>query len=58
VEAAIAELVERGVELIDQHAAPGAQGKVAFLHPRAGHGVLIELQEAAVEAGRAATGEA
>ncbi len=45
VNAAIAELAARGVELIDRHAAPGAQGRVAFLHPRAGHGVLIELQE-------------
>jgi len=45
VDAAIAELAARGVELIDRHAAPGAQGRVAFLHPRAGHGVLIELQE-------------
>jgi methylmalonyl-CoA/ethylmalonyl-CoA epimerase len=45
VDAAIAELAARGVELIDCHAAPGAQGRVAFLHPRAGHGVLVELQE-------------
>jgi methylmalonyl-CoA epimerase len=45
VDAAIAELAARGVELIDRHATPGAQGRVAFLHPRAGHGVLIELQQ-------------
>ena len=43
VDAAIADLAARGVELIDQHAEPGAQGRVAFLHPRANHGVLIEL---------------
>ncbi|HEY7064035.1 MAG TPA: methylmalonyl-CoA epimerase [Chloroflexota bacterium] len=47
VDAAIAELAGRGIELIDRHASPGAQGRVAFLHPRAGHGVLIELQETA-----------
>ena len=45
LDAAIAELAARGVELIDRHAEPGAQGRVAFLHPRAGHGVLVELQE-------------
>lgn len=45
VDAAIAELAARGIELVDRHATPGAQGRVAFLHPRAGHGVLIELQE-------------
>jgi methylmalonyl-CoA epimerase len=43
VDAAIAELAALGVELIDRHAEPGAQGRVAFLHPRANHGVLIEL---------------
>ena len=46
VDAAIAELAARGVQLIDRHAEPGAQGRVAFLHPRAGHGVLIEVMSA------------
>ncbi|HWP29378.1 MAG TPA: hypothetical protein VNM50_07555 [Chloroflexota bacterium] len=45
LEAAIAALAARGIELIDRQPQPGAQGRVAFLHPRAGHGVLIELQE-------------
>ena len=49
VDAAIAELAARGVELVDRHAAPGAQGRVAFLHPRAGHGLLVELQETRLE---------
>jgi len=44
---AIAQLLAKDVELIDRAAQPGAQGRVAFLHPRAGHGVLIELQETA-----------
>lgn len=35
-----------GVELIDSAPRRGAEGPVAFLHPRSGHGVLIELIEA------------
>ena len=35
-----------GLELIDTAPRRGAEGPVAFLHPRAGHGVLIELIEA------------
>jgi len=37
------DLAGRGVELIDREPRPGAEGSVAFLHPRAGDGVLIEL---------------
>ncbi|HEY2915702.1 MAG TPA: methylmalonyl-CoA epimerase [Candidatus Limnocylindrales bacterium] len=35
-----------GVELIDSAPRRGAEGPVAFIHPRSGHGVLIELIEA------------
>jgi methylmalonyl-CoA/ethylmalonyl-CoA epimerase len=35
-----------GVELIDTAPRKGAEGPVAFLHPRSCHGVLIELIEA------------
>ena len=35
-----------GVELIDSAPRRGAEGPVAFVHPRSGHGVLIELIEA------------
>jgi len=35
-----------GVELIDAAPRRGAEGPVAFIHPRSGHGVLIELIEA------------
>jgi methylmalonyl-CoA/ethylmalonyl-CoA epimerase len=35
-----------GVELIDTAPRRGAEGPVAFLHPRACHGVLVELIEA------------
>lgn len=46
VDATLAELAERGVELIDSMARKGAEGPVAFLHPRSCNGVLIELIEA------------
>ena len=35
-----------GIELIDTAARRGAEGPVAFLHPRSCHGVLVELIEA------------
>jgi methylmalonyl-CoA/ethylmalonyl-CoA epimerase len=35
-----------GVELIDSAPRRGAEGPVAFIHPRSGQGVLIELIEA------------
>jgi methylmalonyl-CoA epimerase len=35
-----------GVELIDAAPRRGAEGPVAFLHPRSCHGVLVELIEA------------
>ena len=47
IEAALAELKSRGVPLIDEVPRPGAGGcRVAFLHPRAAGGVLLELKEA------------
>jgi methylmalonyl-CoA epimerase len=39
-------LAIEGVELIDSAPRRGAEGPVAFIHPRSGHGVLIELIEA------------
>ena len=35
-----------GLELIDTAPRRGAEGPVAFIHPRACHGVLVELIEA------------
>ena len=35
-----------GLELIDTVARKGAEGPVAFIHPRSCHGVLVELIEA------------
>lgn len=44
IEAALAELKEKGVKLIDQVPRIGAGGaKIAFLHPKATMGVLVEL---------------
>ena len=44
IEAALAELKEQGVRLIDETPRIGAGGaKIAFLHPKATGGVLLEL---------------
>ncbi len=46
VDAAIEELKAKGVPLTSDGARPGAhEAKVVFLHPKATHGVLIELVE-------------
>ena len=46
IEKALHALREKGVEVIDAIPRKGAQGaKVAFLHPKSTHGVLIELIE-------------
>ena len=44
--AELTRLGEAGVELIDRAPRRGAEGPVAFLHPRSCHGVLVELIEA------------
>ena len=47
IDAALAHLSALGVRLIDTVARPGAEGaRVAFIHPSATHGVLVELKEA------------
>jgi methylmalonyl-CoA/ethylmalonyl-CoA epimerase len=46
IAATLARLASAGVELIDAAPRPGAEGPVAFLHPRSCHGVLVELIEA------------
>lgn len=44
IDAALAELKEKGVRLIDEKPRYGAGGaRIAFLHPKATNGVLIEL---------------
>ncbi len=48
LDAALADLAAKGFRLIHKAGVPGAGGKrVAFLHPEAGRGVLIELSEKA-----------
>jgi methylmalonyl-CoA/ethylmalonyl-CoA epimerase len=46
VAAELARLAAGGVELIDTAPRRGAEGPVAFIHPRSCHGVLVELIEA------------
>jgi methylmalonyl-CoA/ethylmalonyl-CoA epimerase len=46
IEEQLAQLQAKGYRLINEHPVPGAHGcRVAFLHPAAGNGVLIELSE-------------
>lgn len=45
IEAALAQLRANGVPLIDQEPRAGAHGRVAFVHPKGTHGVLLELVE-------------
>jgi methylmalonyl-CoA/ethylmalonyl-CoA epimerase len=46
IEEALAELKEKGIRLIDEKPRLGAGGaKIAFLHPKSTHGVLIEISE-------------
>jgi len=46
IEEALSELKEKGVRLIDETPRKGAGGaKIAFLHPKSTHGVLVELCE-------------
>jgi methylmalonyl-CoA/ethylmalonyl-CoA epimerase len=58
LEASLARMKARGVELIDEVPRVGAGGcRVAFVHPRSASGVLLELKEAPASGGREKTGE-
>jgi methylmalonyl-CoA/ethylmalonyl-CoA epimerase len=47
---ALAELKEKGVKLIDETPRLGAHGMtIAFLHPKASHGILMELVQPVVD---------
>jgi methylmalonyl-CoA/ethylmalonyl-CoA epimerase len=47
IRAALAQLAQRGVRLIDEVPREGAHGSlVAFVHPSSAHGVLVELKQA------------
>jgi methylmalonyl-CoA/ethylmalonyl-CoA epimerase len=46
IRAALARLKSRGVRLVDEEPRQGAEGAlVAFIHPSAAHGVLVELKQ-------------
>ena len=45
IEAALERLKAHGVLLIDKAPRQGAHGRVAFVHPKGMHGVLLELVE-------------
>ncbi len=48
IRGALTQLKARGVRLVDEEPRPGAGGAlVAFIHPSAAHGVLVELKQAA-----------
>jgi methylmalonyl-CoA/ethylmalonyl-CoA epimerase len=46
IQAALDGLAAKGLQLIDATARKGAEGPVAFIHPKSCHGVLVELIEA------------
>jgi methylmalonyl-CoA epimerase len=49
INAALAHLKARGARLIDEQPRPGAEGAlIAFVHPSATHGVLVELKQSAI----------
>lgn len=55
IRAALAHLRERGVRLVDDEPRSGAHAAlVAFIHPSAAHGVLVELKQAAPPVSRLA----
>ncbi len=43
IAAALAELTAQGVRLVDETPRQGLHGLVAFVHPKATHGMMIEL---------------
>jgi methylmalonyl-CoA epimerase len=46
IEKALADLQEKGLQLMDEVPRTGPQGeRFAFIHPKSAHGVLIELYE-------------
>jgi methylmalonyl-CoA epimerase len=48
IRAALDHLKHRGIRLVDNEPRPGAEGaQVAFIHPSATHGVLVELKQPA-----------
>ncbi len=46
IHATLQALADQGFELIDSEPRQGVHGRIAFVHPKSTHGVLIELLEA------------
>jgi methylmalonyl-CoA epimerase len=56
VHAAVDRLKARGIRMIDETPRPGAEGSmIAFVHPTATHGVLVELKQARPDSAAAET---
>jgi methylmalonyl-CoA epimerase len=52
IRAALRQLRERHVRLVDEEPKPGAEGSlVAFIHPSSAHGVLVELKQSVPKPG-------
>ena len=45
IDATLLDLQGKGVRLINRTAVAGAHGRVAFIHPKSTHGIMIELVE-------------
>src|SRR2546425_1187833 len=45
IEAALAEMQEKGAPVLDKQPRIAAEGRAIFLHPKGAHGVLLELIE-------------
>lgn len=55
IEVTLQELQHKGIRMVDDHPRPGSRGcTIAFVHPRAAMGVLVELvEDPTLEAGTA-----
>ena len=45
IDAALAEMQEKGTTVLDKQPRVAAEGRAIFIHPKAAHGVLLELIE-------------
>ncbi len=45
IDAALAEMQEKGIPVLDKQPRIAAEGRAIFIHPRAANGVLVELVE-------------
>ena len=45
IDAALAEMKEKGAPVLDKQPRIAAEGRAIFIHPKAAHGVLLELIE-------------